>query len=380
FRYLKIQLVAASPDFDFAIDDLWFDAVTSAPQGELPAASLTPRMRGIHDAGVQTLAECMQTVYEDGPKRDRRLWAGDLYLQAQANKYTFGNYDLTRRCLYLFAGLSDSNGVVISNIFESPRPHAQTGSYCVSYSLLWNSTLLDYLKDTDDYDTASDLWPVARRQIENALPLVGDDGLFSMARLRPAEWLFFDWRDGLNPSTPMQGALIFALDQSAELAELLGHSEDAESWRTKASQMRTAARNELFDSRNGMFISGADRQLSIQSQIWMVKAGGVQGDEAAAVLTAALNHNSALRCGTPYAMHYLVEAMIDAGMHTQARQSLEDYWGGMVDKGADTFWESYDPGDDFISAYRFSPLNSACHAWSCTPVYFIHKYPEIFQK
>ena len=49
-------------------------------------------------------------------------------------------------------------------------------------------------------------------------------------------------------------------------------------------------------------------------------------------------------------------------------------------KGADTFWEVYDPNDDFRSPYNFFPINSYCHAWSCTPVYFINKYPEIFQK
>lgn len=78
-------------------------------------------------------------------------------------------------------------------------------------------------------------------------------------------------------------------------------------------------------------------------------------------------------------MHYLVEAMVAAGMHDEARENLRNYRGGMVEKGADTFWESYDPGNDFISAYGFSPVNSACHAWSCTPVYFIHEYPEIFR-
>ena len=52
----------------------------------------------------------------------------------------------------------------------------------------------------------------------------------------------------------------------------------------------------------------------------------------------------------------------------------------MVKKGADTFWEAYDPEDDMYSPYGFTPLNSACHAWSCTPVWFIHEYPGIFQK
>lgn len=84
--------------------------------------------------------------------------------------------------------------------------------------------------------------------------------------------------------------------------------------------------------------------------------------------------------GTPYTTHYLIDAMLLCGMKQEAKQYLTDYWGGMVDKGADTFWEAYDPNDDFISPYGFSPVNSACHAWSCTPVYFIHKYPEVFQK
>jgi len=51
-----------------------------------------------------------------------------------------------------------------------------------------------------------------------------------------------------------------------------------------------------------------------------------------------------------------------------------------VRKGADTYWEAYDPKDDCISPYRFHPLNSSCHAWGCTPVYFIHQYPDVFQK
>ena len=56
------------------------------------------------------------------------------------------------------------------------------------------------------------------------------------------------------------------------------------------------------------------------------------------------------------------------------------YWGGMVQKGADTFWEVYDPNDDCRSPYNSHLVNSYCHAWSCTPVYFINKYLEIFQK
>lgn len=49
----------------------------------------------------------MQGVYEDGPKRDQRLWMGDLYLEALANTASFQQYDVTKRCLYLLAGLAN---------------------------------------------------------------------------------------------------------------------------------------------------------------------------------------------------------------------------------------------------------------------------------
>ena len=106
-------------------------------------------IRRIHDVGVETLRECMQTVYEDGPKRDRRLWIGDMYLESLANRYSFRNHQLTKHCLYLFAAMAADDGVLISNVFEEPEPHPQYGSYCLTYCLLWNSALLEYLKGRD---------------------------------------------------------------------------------------------------------------------------------------------------------------------------------------------------------------------------------------
>jgi hypothetical protein len=67
-------------------------------------------------------------------------------------------------------------------------------------------------------------------------------------------------------------------------------------------------------------------------------------------------------------------------MGQEAKEKLTSYWGGMVKKGADTFWEVYDPQNDFLSPYNSYLANSYCHAWSCTPVYFIRKYPELFQR
>ena len=379
-RYMRVELLGGSPDFDFAMDDMWFTAESSAPQEavtELPAD--TPEIiRKINDVSVETLRECMQTVYEDGPKRDHRLWAGDLYLESLANRHSFRNFSLTKRCLYLFASLAAEDGTVVSNIFEKPEPHPQYGSYCLTYCLLYNSTLLEYLKDTGDYETAEDLWIVARHQVEDALTYVGDDYVFDSSR-RPV-WLFFDWREGLDADAPIQGAVIFALQQTYELAVMLGKESEVPHWPRIAEKMKKAAMKRYYDKSRGVFVSGPDSQVSVLGQTWMIKSGVVSGKQAQKAIQTALADDSTVMPGTPYATHYLVDAMLICGMYDQARDYLTDYWGGMVEKGADTFWEAYDPRNDYISPYNFHPLNSYCHAWSCTPVYFIHIWPEVFLK
>ena len=235
-----------------------------------------------------------------------------------------------------------------------------------------------FVCDTDDRETANDLWPVALRQVEAALQYVNDEGLFE--RDRCPLWLFFDWRDGLDVATPMQGATIFALQQTLELARMLGREKEVADYPRLIKRMTAAARKYCYDAKRGVALSGPDRQLSILGQTWLIKAGVLSKKEGARALRTALSTEGCVMPGTPYGTHYLIDAMLLCDMQQEARDYLIEYWGGMVRKGADTYWEAYDPKDDFICPYGYHPVNSSCHAWGCTPVYFIHKYPEVFQK
>ena len=77
---------------------------------------------------------------------------------------------------------------------------------------------------------------------------------------------------------------------------------------------------------------------------------------------------------TPYMHHYFVMALLKTGLRTEAEQHLKDYWGGMLDAGADTFWECWEPEKPGSSPYGGLIVNSFCHAWSCTPAYIIEKH------
>ena len=136
----------------------------------------------------------------------------------------------------------------------------------------------------------------------------------------------------------------------------------------------------LYDKQKGVFVSGKDKQVSYASQTWMILAKVVEPAQGREILSRVFADPKAVKPGSPYLYHYVIQSMVDTGMGKEAKEAVINYWGGRVKKGADTFWEVYDPDNDFISPYQFAPINSYCHAWSCTPIYFIRKYPEIFQK
>lgn len=380
-RYVKIELLGASNYFDFAITNIEFKATTSAVNVPPALAASTPAMiRDIDRIGLATLKECMQTVYEDGPKRDRRLWIGDLYLESLANIYSFKNDALTRRSFYLLAGLSGDDGILFSNVFERPEPHAQLGNRILDYCYLYNVALKEYLVATGDKQTALDLWPVAKKQLDIARKYVGADGMIDYKKAVKEWWVFFDWKDELDKQAVLQGITVYALNQTYELAKLLGKEGEVADVPELAKRLKEATRKNLYDKKTGMFVSGDNKQVSYGGQAWIVLSGIATKAEAQKALKAIAATPTAVQPGAPYMFHYYVAALIESGLKAEAKNALVTYWGDMVKKRADTFWEVYDPKDELKSPYNFFPVNSYCHAWSCTPVYFIRKYPEIFQK
>lgn len=379
FRYLKVDVIGSS-SFDFTFNKMSLKAQSSvSPIHQVLASTTDPIIKKINDVGLSTLKECMQTVYEDGPKRDRRLWIGDLYLEALANAYSYKNHALTKRCLYMIAALANNEGLLHATIMEDPQPHPQEGQYCLDYALIYNVSLLDYLKETGDKKTANDLWPVAVRQIEMALRQFSPEMTYDMQK-HPIYWLVFDWKDNYDRQASMQGLTIWALAQSYELAKMLGKEKEVKEWPTLIAQMKKAARKHFYDENQSMIVSGSAKQISYLSQVWMILSETLTRKEGMQAMKTVMSMNDACYPGCPYAYHYVIEALLKCGMNHEAKKLLIDYWGGMVQKGADTFWEIYDPNDDKRSPYNFFPINSYCHAWSCTPVYFINKYPKIFQQ
>jgi len=385
---MKIEAVGTSVYSDFCFDNITFEATTSAGESKAKLASTTPQIfKDIAKVSENTLRDCMQGVYEDGPKRDQRLWMGDLYLEALANTASFRQYDLTKRCLYLLAGLSNpDNGLLYSNMVEYPAPHAQK-TFFVDYALSYVLTLHDYLQATGDVETAKDLWPVAKNQINAVLQQAIDKNhLYANTGYQypgmMVSMVFFDWAPvTLDNHAAIQGLLSYVMDHAYAMAKRIGKENEVKDYPAIVNQLRAAGRKAYWNSKQKLVESGTEKQLSYTGTSWAVLGGIINKKEAREAIKNVMASSKAIKPGTPYANHFLVAAMLQCGMNAEARKYVEDYWGGMVRLGADTFWEYYVPDNQLFSSYNgYTLLNSYCHAWGCTPVYFIVNYPNVFQK
>jgi hypothetical protein len=308
-------------------------------------------------------------VFEDGPKRDRRLWLGDLRLQAQANYVSYRNYNLVKRSLYILAGTATDQGLVGTCSFERPAP-VRGGNSILDYTALLAPTVLEYLEASGDRQTAMDLWPLVLKQLDFTLEPVNPDGLF----VPPANWwLFVDWHPTLDKQAPEHAIVLYGLKATQQLARKLGKDKEAAFVSEIIPRMETAARQQLWDDTLGLFVSGPKRSVSWASQAWMVLAGVPSREQARRAMSGVMRQTDADKPVAPYMHHYVVEALLAAGMREEALAHLQTYWGGMVKLGADTFWEVYVPGDDRLSPYNSHLMNSYCHAWSCTPTYFLRR-------
>jgi hypothetical protein len=367
FRYVKVEVLAASRRFGIRFQRMTAHAVTSAATEPSSLPDTYPEwVRRVDLVSQYTLRDCLQTCFEDGPRRDRRLWVGDLRLQALASYETFRANDVVKRCLYLFAGLPRSDGLVNGCVYERPVPtYADTTT--LDYAALYCVTLQEYVAATGDVGCGRDLWPVARRQIDCLLARLDDTLMFHDTG---ETWCFIDWAFGLDKSAATHAVIVFALRRMVKLAELLGTSAEISHYGTIIDRMGAAARAQLFHAGRGVYTSGPDQQVSCATQAWIVLAEIPESQATAqAALRNALADPTAVRPITPYSYHYLAEAMLACGMRDEALRLVRSYWGAMLDAGADTFWEAFDPEDPLTSPYGDIHANSYCHAWSCSPTW-----------
>ena len=365
-RYLRIDVIATPGTLVF--DRIEFDTVSAANYLPEPPLHLSAFEKEIYIVGCRTLRDCMQTCFEDGPKRDRRLWLGDLYLEAKVNAVTYRDFHLVERSIYLLAANIDEHGMLPACAFEDSG--IRTTCFIPDYSLLFSALLLEHCRACGKREIAEEFYPLAVHQAELFQRFLQDGCIL---KKDPGYWFFVDHCAELEKDTAELCIYLFALRSLAELAHLLGVPEDGERFRREHQYWRKIVRSHTMDPVNGVIVSGASRQISEASQIWAVLSGVFDAAEGKRALAKMKELPGVIRSRNPYVQHYLLEAYWLCGEEEKACGLIHDYWGEMIRLGADTFWEVFDSSDRSPVLYGDACLTSACHAWSCTPCLFLHR-------
>jgi len=85
------------------------------------------------------------------------------------------------------------------------------------------------------------------------------------------------------------------------------------------------------------------------------------------VVRALLDRTAAPAMRAGYMNSYMVEALVHEARYQEALDRIREYWGGMLARGATTFWETFDP--DSPDGTIPERLWSLCHEFCCGPVY-----------
>ena len=267
--------------------------------------SSNPRLDSIWITGAYTTHLNMQEYLWDGIKRDRLVWLGDFHPELKAIHAVFGYNEVVPRSLNLACE-------------QYPLPQWMNGMS--SYSMWYLIIHHDWYMQNGDLDFLNSHREYIVGLIDLINSKIAEDGSETLSPSR-----FLDW-----PSTPnkegveagYRALLAWALRDAEKLCQVLGESRSA----GVAAEAALKLNKKIMPHND---LKQAAALMAVAGTLDPVKAS----EEVIAV-------DGAKRFSTFYGL-YMLDALSLAGMQDEALQIISDYWGGMLDMGATTFWEDF---------------------------------------
>lgn len=303
--------------------------------------------------GAYTAHLCMQDAIWDAPKRDRMPWMGDLDVSGEVINDVFADRFLMQNTMDRL-------------IDEAGNPLARDVNGIPGYSAFWVMGEADYYRHIGDKNYLMSLHDRLIRLLDYMEGGLNDQNYFANTR---KAWPFVDWSPELEKDTPearsaTQFEFYKAFSEGAWLLDEMGDAAASKKYRAEADELRNAAQNTALDP--GTYTFGERWQPNAMA----VYAGVANAKEAAAIWERVLSLPPKSMI-SPYYNFYAITAMAEAGHRREALDWIRKYWGGMINEGATSFWEGYDPSwpkQDFHAhlnaddeeGYR----TSLAHGWS----------------
>jgi hypothetical protein len=357
FRFVKIELLDEGNAVEFK-NIVAVCRLADYPQiGSIKTSD--ERLNTILDTAVYTCYLNMQDgVIWDGIKRDRLVWSGDLNTEILTIGYTFG------------ASVPHIKNSL--DILRQTTPDNVWMNHIPTYSAWWVINLLDdywlcgdkaYVENNLDYAN------YILRELNACIAPNGEMDFGKTGKPKGMEF-FLDWPSHGKAEAKIGAAMLLTyMAQKVQKIAFPG--------------MDLAVAQDM----ERKLLSYQNKEVTLKQIKAMQAICGGGGRDALAVLEANGAHGF-----TTFMSYFLLRAMSEVGSR-YALNYAKDYYGGMLDRGATTFWEDFDmawlDGSGRIDeipkagekdlhgdygAFCYQGLrHSFCHGWSSGIVGFAYE-------
>jgi alpha-L-rhamnosidase len=322
----------------------------------------------IWDVAAYTLHLTTREFFIDGIKRDRWIWSGDAYQSYLMNYYLFFDSPAVSRTTFALRGK------------DPVTSHINT---IMDYTFYWFMGIYDYYQYTGNKQLIEQLYPHMKSMMDFCLSRCNADG---MMQGLPGDWVFIDWADFKMSKAGEVSfeQLLFcrSLETMALCANIMNDTVNTDYYAGLAADLKTKLFAVFWSDKVNAFIHNRENgvvsmQVTPYTNIFAVLFGYLDHDKIMAVKENVLLNTKAMRITTPYMRFYELEALCAIGEQRHVLKEIRDYWGGMINLGATSFWEKYNPEEknpELLGMYGRTFGKSLCHAWGASPIYLLGKY------
>ncbi|WP_214626461.1 family 78 glycoside hydrolase catalytic domain [Paenibacillus agaridevorans] len=336
--------------------------------------------RQIEKIAVRTLHLCMHEHYEDTPWREQALYAMDSRNQALCGYYSFGEYEFPAASFRLLAeGLKEDGFLTLTA--PSVVPIA-----IPSFSFLWVVALEEHLLYSGNTDQAKQMLGYVHQMLKLHIYRMREQLLVTPED--PAYWNFYDWAPGMHNwkqsavdskgnircDAPLNLFFAMALDAAGIMERHCGSAERSQYYLHIAKQVKKAFHERFWDAERlayRTYLGGdsEDHYAELTQALALCAGACPEGTAERLRAKLAAPDNGFIPVTLSYS-YFKYKALLDEPDQygTVVFGSIAEDWGGMLYRGATSFWETKGGAADFGLA------GSLCHGWSAIPIYFYYAY------
>lgn len=319
-------------------------------------------VKDIWDMCAYTLHLNVREVFTEAVKRDRWLWSGDAYQSYKFNNYLFHDKEIVRRSIIGLRGKD---------------PVTQHINTITDYSLYWVISVWEYYVTYKDEKFLEYIYPKVVSMMDFVKTREDEKG-FLVGKYD--DWVFIDWSDidKTGAVSAEQMLYIEANKSAAKISEVLGEKQDK--YLEKAKELVCNVNKYFWDREKGAFIdsfASGKRHVTRHANIFAIMYDIATDEQKKSITENVLLNDKIRKITTPYFEGYELDVMGKLGFFKYIEDMLRSYWKGMLDMGATTVWEEFDPCQTGIERYEMYDNKygkSLCHAWGAGPIYLLARY------